>query len=203
MIRPFVKMLTGLAGLSLAFAVNAQPVAGLFHHNGDPIGGNASGSVTVVEFFDYQCSHCVKMAPVMSEIIKANPDVRVVYKDYPIRGPESELAARAAIAANLQGKYTVFSHALLNSSQDLNENSILDIAKSVGLNVDKLKRDMKGKKVTDELKNTLQIAQQFNLTATPAFFIGKTSATNSDQVNFVLGEMSQSELQSAIEKASK
>jgi protein-disulfide isomerase len=80
----------------------------LFHQENDPIGGNPNGKVTIVEFFDYQCPHCVDMAPIIDSIVKANPDVRVVYKEFPVRGPLSKLAASAALAANQQGKYTAF-----------------------------------------------------------------------------------------------
>ena len=99
----------------------------LFNQSNDPIAGNPNGKITVVEFFDYQCPHCTTMAPVMADVIKANPDVRVVYKEFPIRGPMSEMASRAALAANKQGKYMVLSHALLTSTQPLSEEVIFSL----------------------------------------------------------------------------
>jgi protein-disulfide isomerase len=178
-----------------------QYVSPLFHQASDPVAGNPKGKVTVVEFFDYQCPHCVSMTPVMDAIIKANPDVRVVYKEFPIRGPVSEVAARAALAANMQGKYTVFSHALLAASQPLTQESILDIAKKVGLNVDKLKSDMNSDTVNKQLKENTKLAQDLKLFGTPAFFIGKTN--NTSEVNYVPGQMDQAQLQAAIDTASK
>lgn len=59
----------------------------LFHADNDPVGGNVNGKVTVVEFFDYQCPHCVAMSPILDKVIKNNADVRVIYKELPIRGP--------------------------------------------------------------------------------------------------------------------
>jgi protein-disulfide isomerase len=201
MLKRNVKFLLFIAGLFISFAASASPVNGLFHHSSDPVAGNANGKITIVEFFDYQCSHCIDMAPVINSIIQSNPDVRVVFKDFPIRGPMSEFAARAAIAANKQGKYYEFSHALLSTSLSLNEDTVFDIAKSVGIDVSKLKKDMNSSYVTNEIKITYGLAQEFKITGTPAFFIGKTDAKNSNSVNFVLGAMSQSDLQDAVNKA--
>ena len=110
----------------------------LFHQAGDPMAGNANGKVTVVEFFDYQCSHCVDMAPVIDSLIKADPNVRVVFKEFPIRGPLSEYAAKAALAASAQGKYFEFHKALMDQisqKQPLTEDSVLKAAQKVGLNI--------------------------------------------------------------------
>lgn len=171
----------------------------LFHQANDPVAGNPNGTITIAEFFDYQCPHCIDMAPVIADILKANPDVRVVFKEFPIRGPVSDFAARAALAANKQGKYYDFSHALLMQKQPLSEASILETAKSVGLNVDELKKDMNDKAVTDQLKNNMKLAQELKLFGTPAFFIGKTE--NPKTINYVPGQMDQKQLQDAIDKA--
>lgn len=185
---------------SLSFAVHAEPVSSLFHHAGDPVGGNPNGKITIAEFFDYQCGHCLSMGPVMQAIIKANPNVRVVYKEFPIRGPVSDLAARAALAANKQGKYSQFSHALLSASQPLTEEGIYNIAKNTGLNIAKFKKDMNSSDVTNTLRNTANLAQELNVNGTPAFFIGDTNAKSANNITFVLGEMSETELQNAINK---
>ncbi|VVC76740.1 Disulfide bond formation protein D [Aquicella siphonis] len=172
----------------------------LFHQANDPVAGNPDGKVTVVEFFDYQCPHCVDMAPVMSSIIKANPDLRVVFKDFPIRGPVSEFAARAALAANKQGKYDAFSHALLTSGQPLTQDSVLQTAKTIGLNVDKLKKDMEDQSIKDQLKANIKLAQDLKLFGTPALFIGKTNAKGSDTISYVPGSTDQKQLQSMIDQ---
>lgn len=171
----------------------------LFHQANDPVAGNADGKVTVVEFFDYQCPHCIDMAPVMAAIIKANPDVRIIFKEFPIRGPMSEFASRAALAANKQGKYVDFSHALLTANQPLSQDVIFDIAKKQGLDVDKLKKDMTDKSVDDQLKDTIKLAQNLKLFGTPAFFIGKTD--DSGKISYVPGQMDQKQMQDSIDKA--
>lgn len=169
----------------------------LFNQANDPIAGNPSGKVTVVEFFDYQCPHCVDMAPVMSAIIKANPDVRVVYKEFPIRGPMSDFAARAALAANKQGKYVDFSHALLTSNKPLTQEIVFSIAKDQGINVDQLKKDMADASITAQLKSNMTLAQNLKLFGTPALFIGKT---NGGTIEYIPGFLSQQELQKIIDK---
>jgi protein-disulfide isomerase len=200
----FTKKLNACLFLfSLLFSITtyASTLDSLFRKPGDPVVGNRNAKVTIVEFFDYQCSHCVNMAPVISSILRSNSNLRVVFKEFPIRGPQSELAASAALAANKQGKYYVFSHALLNTNQSLNEKNILEIAKSVGLNTVQLKKDMNSASVKAQLQANYNLARTLGINGTPAFIIGRTNATSNKDVSFVLGEMSASELQSAINKA--
>lgn len=179
-------------------ATYAEP---LFRKEADPTAGNPNGAVTVVEFFDYQCPHCVDMAPVIESVIKANPDVRVVFKDFPIRGPISDFAARAALAAHKQGKYYEFSHALLTANKNLTQDVVLDIAKTQGLDVDQLKKDMNDISINNQLKDNIKLAQDLKLFGTPAFFIGKTNTNADGKINYVPGQMDQNQLQDAINKA--
>jgi protein-disulfide isomerase len=199
LMKPIKFIFTSLI-LAFSLTANANSVLnGLFHQPNDPVVGNPRGNVTVVEFFDYQCSHCINMAYTMQSIISRNHDVRVVFKEYPIRGHMSELASRAALAANMQGKYYTMNHALLTAN--LSEATIYSIAKAKGLNVNKLKKDMYSSTVNNTLAMNNRLAKELGIAGTPAFFIGKTNATDTEQVSFVLGEMSQSALQSAIQKA--
>lgn len=170
----------------------------LFHQTNDPVAGNPNGKISIVEFFDYQCPHCVDMAPAIQAIIKGNPDVRIVFKEFPIRGPVSDFASRAALAANMQGKYYQFSHALLTANKPLTQEVVYQIAQQVGLNLDKLKKDMNDPTVTNQIKNNVKLAQDLKLFGTPAFFIGKT---DSNVINYVPGRMDQTQLQTEIDKA--
>lgn len=176
-------------------------VAPLFHTASDPIAGNPNGKITVVEFFDYQCPHCIDMAGILDAIIKSNPEVRVVYKEWPIRGPMSEYASRAALAANKQGKYIQMHHAILGASQPLTQDSIMAIAKNLGLNVDQLQKDMNDKSIDDQLKANMKLAQDLKLFGTPAFFIGQTNTKST--VTYIPGELTQAQLQDVIDKAGK
>jgi protein-disulfide isomerase len=174
----------------------------LFHQAGDPTAGNVNGKITVVEFFDYQCPHCVNMGPVIDNIIKNNPDVRIVFKEFPIRGPMSEQASRAALAANLQGKYLEFHRALLvAASQPITLDLILKTAKTVGLNVEKLQTDMKSDAIDKLIASTRKLGQNLKLFGTPAFFIGKTNTDKNGKINYIAGQMDQQQMQNAINNA--
>ena len=170
----------------------------LFHQPNDPVVGDPQGPVTVVEFFDYQCSHCIEMAPIISDLIQANPKVRFIFKEFPIRGPMSELAARAALAANKQGKYFAFSHALLTANKTLSQDVIDDVAEKSGVNVAQMKKDMNDPSITQQLKDNMKLAQDLKLFGTPAFFVGKTEGKS---IDYIPGELSQAQLQQLIDKA--
>lgn len=175
----------------------------LFDQSSTTTAGNPNGKVTVVEFFDYQCPHCVDMAPVMEAIIKANPNVRVVYKDFPIRGPASELAAKAAIAAGMQGKYSELSHAILTANQPITEDSIMRLAKDNGLDVEKLKKDMNSPAVDKQIKSNMQLAKNLKLFGTPALFVANTSTSKPDNISYIPGYADQKQLQNFIDQANK
>lgn len=195
MLKKILSFSVGLL-LILSSAVYAQTASTLLHGN-DPVAGNPRGNITIVEFFDYQCSHCIHMAPVISAIIKNNPDVRIVFKEYPIRGPLSEFASRAALASNLQGKYYSFNHALLTSNEPLTQTNILTIAKQIGLNISQLKKAMYSNTVNNQLRTNQQLAQQLKIQGTPAFYFAKSK--NSQKVTSVLGSMTQSDMQKVID----
>jgi protein-disulfide isomerase len=179
-----------------------QFVQALFHDPKDPVVGNPTGPVTIVEFFDYQCSHCIDMAPVLAQAVKAMPNVRIVFKEFPIRGQMSDFAARAALAANMQGKYFQFHEELMKSKQPLSEAGILAAAKTVGLNLDQLQKDMDSKAVKDQITANQKLAQDLKLLGTPAFFIGKTNATNASAINYIPGEIKMPQLQDLVKKNS-
>jgi protein-disulfide isomerase len=170
------------------------------------IAGNPKGDVTLIEFFDYQCIHCKKMAPIISDLLKKNKNVRVIYKEFPIFGKSSELASRAALAAALQGKYLAMHNALFNQENRLTDQSIMDAAKSVGLNVAKLKVDMDSKPITDELDANRQLAEKLHLMGTPAFIIMATPAGKLKEGStpvFIPGAASEESLQELLKKASE
>ena len=80
----------------------------MFRDPDSPVGGNPSGDVTLVEFFDYNCPYCKMMAPLIAQAESVDPQLRIVYKEFPILGAGSVYAAKAALAANKQGKYEAF-----------------------------------------------------------------------------------------------
>lgn len=175
----------------------------LFHNSADPVGGDAKGKISVVEFTDYQCSHCIEVATVVDKMIETNPKVRVVVKEFPIRGGLSETAARAALAANKQGKYWPFHLALYKIGAAMTEDKIYETAKSVGLDVDQLKKDMADKAINDQVLANQKLATSLKLVGTPAFFIAKTDVkvgAPSTAINYIPGILTQEQLQAILTK---
>jgi protein-disulfide isomerase len=166
--------------------------------------GNAKGSVTIVEFFDYQCIHCKKMATTMGNLIKKDTDLRVIYKEFPIFGKSSEMASRAALAAGMQGKYQAMHEALFKIEKRLDKQLILDAAKSIGLDLAKLKKDMDSKEVTEILDSNRQLAEKLHLMGTPAFIVAATTdgqIKSGTEPSFIPGAASEESLQELIKKA--
>jgi protein-disulfide isomerase len=172
----------------------------LLHSASNPVAGNPYGTLSIVEFFDYQCRHCVEMDPKIRALISSNPNLRVIYKEFPIRGAVSEFAARAALAANMQGKYFPFHEALMNASENLSEEKILDLAKAHGLDMSKLKNEMNSETVTRQIAENTQLAQSMGISGTPAFFVSKTVHPSEATSDMVLGQVDQSYLQNLLNK---
>ena len=114
----------------------------LLHDPASPVSGNSKGDVTVVEFFDYRCGYCKRVAGAVTQLQKDDSRVRIVYKDLPILGDASELAAKAALAARAQGRHQAFHEALLAAKSDMTKEQVLHIASDVGLDTKKLEADM-------------------------------------------------------------
>lgn len=166
--------------------------------------GNPKGSVTIVEFFDYQCIHCKKMSPTIDSLIKKDSDLRVIYKEFPIFGKSSEMASRVALAAGMQGKYLPMHEALLKIEKRLDDKLVMDAAKSIGLNMDKLKKDIDSKEVTDILEANRQLAEKLHLMGTPAFIVASTpdgKFKTGTEPSFIPGAASEESLQELIKKA--
>ncbi len=144
----------------------------VFRDPGSPVGGNADGDVTMVEFFDYNCPYCRQVAPVMAEAVAADPGLRIVYKEFPILGPGSIFAAKAALAAERQGKYGEFHEALMNAESRVEETTVLAIAEEIGLDVERLKEDIEDPAIQAEIDANLELAQALRINGTPGFVIG-------------------------------
>jgi len=139
-----------------------------------PIAGNPNGNVTLVEFFDYRCPYCKQVEPSLEKLVGDDHQLRFVYKEFPVLGPESETAARVALAAKKQGKYDAFHRAMMATSGHIDEAVIYKVAGSVGLDVDRVKQDMKSPDVDKELTANLELGKQLELDGTPSFIVGNT-----------------------------
>jgi protein-disulfide isomerase len=156
--------------------------------------GNPKGDVTVVEFFDYNCGYCKSLYTTIAATLKDDPKIRLVLKEFPILGPSSLTAARAALAARKQNKYKELHIALLSHKGPLKDETIMDVAKEVGLDVKKLQEDMKDQAISDILSKNHSLASDLSIDGTPALFVGNT---------FVAGAIDKDRLRDMIADARK
>jgi protein-disulfide isomerase len=151
-----------------------------------PVSATAKNQVTIVEFFDYRCGYCKKVAPTLTKLLAANPNVRLVYKELPILGPESTVAAKAGLAAEKQGKYVAFHQAMWTAG------NVDAAAKAAGLDAAKLKADMESPAIMALIEKNLALAEALGVTATPTFVVGS---------EVVAGAVDESGFQALIDKA--
>lgn len=137
-----------------------------------PVSGNPDSGVVLVEFYDYRCGFCKRAAPAVSQLQKEDSRVRVVYKDLPILGEPSELAAKAALASQVQGKHQLFHETLLASTGDLTREKILQIANDVGLDIKRLETDMNAPEWHTVIERNRELARDLGITGTPGFIVG-------------------------------
>jgi protein-disulfide isomerase len=162
---------------SAAAAIKAKQVVrdhqqALFSDPTSPVEGNAQGTIAIVEFFDYRCVHCRHVAATIDRLVTSNASVRVIYKNFPVLGEPSVLAARAAVAAQQQGGWAKLHRAMLAFQGDFTVENILTMGKSVGLDADRLKTDMMSPATQKSLRENMTLATALGLDATPSFVIG-------------------------------
>ena len=145
----------------------------LFTDPETPVAGNPEGAVALVEFFDYRCGHCRRSKPILDTLLAENGDLRLVYKEFPILGPESTLAARAALASRAQGGYAAFHDGLMAAEGALDRALVFEIARSVGLDRERLARDMAEPAIDDLIRRNTVLADALGIDATPSFVIGE------------------------------
>jgi protein-disulfide isomerase len=145
----------------------------IFHDGIDGIAGNPTGDVTVVEFMDYNCGWCRKGIKEIQALVKSDPQVKVVMKEFPIFGDGSEYAAKAALASAKQGKYWEFHQALFATEGKVTPEVTDQVAQEIGLDVAKMKADMNDPAIVAQIDKNTQLAQTLQLTGTPAFIVDK------------------------------
>jgi protein-disulfide isomerase len=140
--------------------------------------GNPNGSVTMVEFFDYNCGFCKRALGDMQTMIKDDPNLRVVLKELPILGPGSLEAAQVAVAVRMQDpsgeKYFAFHRALLGGRGHADKAVALAAAKEAGLDMARLDQDLNSAEVKDTLTESTQLARSLGINGTPGYVIGNT-----------------------------
>jgi protein-disulfide isomerase len=139
----------------------------------DYVKGDPAAETAVIEFFDYRCPYCKAVTPAIDGVVAEDPGVRVVLIEFPILGEESLFASRAAIASRAQGKYLEFHDAMMTHKGKLDQDTILELADDAGIDVEKLKSDMKGPEIDALIGRHHQLADKLGVTGTPAFIIGQ------------------------------
>ena len=138
----------------------------------DPESGAAAGDVTLVEFSDYRCPYCKQMAEPLAALLRADDGLRLVHKELPILGPESVVAAKAALAAQRQGGYAPMHSGLMARRGALDEAAVLETARDAGLDVERLRADMADPAIAARIERNLALARELAITGTPAFVLG-------------------------------
>jgi len=140
-----------------------------------PVTGNASGDITIVEWFDYQCPYCRKLEPELRQVVQDDGKVRLVLKDWPILGPVSVVAARMALACKFQDKYNEAHDALIGVNSKLTEPRINELLTGAGIDLDRAKRDLAANATAIDaiLARNNDQATAFGFRGTPAFIVGK------------------------------
>ncbi|MBA2125862.1 disulfide bond formation protein DsbA [Hyphomicrobium methylovorum] len=147
----------------------------IFRNSEDPVAGDPNGDITIVEFFDYNCSYCKKGMSDVQKLIETDKRVRVVFKELPVLSKGSEEASKVALAARRQGKYWDFHQAMFAHKGIANEASALAIAERIGLDMQRLKQDMASDMIADEIRVSKLLSDKLNVVGTPHFLVGDKS----------------------------
>jgi protein-disulfide isomerase len=180
----------GLLGAgALMLGMEAAPAAARGQSDGDnvltealvlrdpdiPVAGNADGDITIVEYFDYQCPYCRKIAPELRQVVRGDGKVRLVLKDWPILGPISVVASRMALASKYQDKYLQAHQALIGMNSRLTEPRLREVLAGAGIDVDRAAHDLgaNAKAIDAILARNGDQAEAFGFRGTPSFIVGK------------------------------
>jgi len=138
--------------------------------------GNPKGNATLVEFFDYNCHFCKGALPDVTKLMKEDPNLKLVLKDYPVLGPGSVEAAKVASAARNQlpgDKFWAFHSKLLATHGPVGKTEALAVARDLGLDMDKLAKDMESPDNKAGLSEVMQLADALQINGTPTFVVGE------------------------------
>ena len=147
----------------------------LLHSPRGNLVGNPSGDVTVVEFFDYNCGYCKRALADLRTLMKSDPKLRVVLKDFPVLGPESVEASRVSLAAKQQisgEKLFDYHTRVMETRGRVNGERAMQVAKEMGLDMARLQKDLDHAEVRAALQENMTLGDKLGLTGTPAFVIG-------------------------------
>jgi protein-disulfide isomerase len=140
--------------------------------------GNPKGDVTLVEFFDYNCGYCKRALPDKLALLKSDPKLRLVLKEFPVLGPGSIEAAQVAIAVRMQDpggkKYLDFHQKMLTNRGQADRARAIAIAKEAGIDVARIETDLKSAEVRESLEEVMRMAEALGINGTPTYVVGET-----------------------------
>jgi len=171
-------------------AVQAH-LAALKDDTDSPVVGNPDGDVVIVEFMDYRCGYCRRVVKDLKKVVAEDGNIRLVMKEFPILGPASIRAAKAALAAAKQGKYEAYHFALMTQDGDMSDPHLMQVARQVGLDVARLKTDMEADDIEAMIRRNHDLAQNLGINGTPAFVFGDTlvpGAIDADTMRTLIAE---------------
>lgn len=134
--------------------------------------GAKDGDVTLVEFFDYNCPYCRVSHPDVQRLLREDPKLRVVYRDFPVLGPASEEAALASLSAAKQGRYTAFYNRNFEEPGRPNHERTIRMVRAAGLNEVRTAADMNSAEIKNEVRKNLDLGRALGLTGTPSYVVG-------------------------------
>jgi protein-disulfide isomerase len=140
----------------------------------NPSIGPKDAKIVITEFFDYNCGYCKRALEDVVTLTNEHKEIRFVFKELPILSPTSETAARWALASQNQGKYFEYHKALMNHKGEKDPRNLESLAKEVGLDVAKLRKDANSASITKHLAESNEVAKQLSIQGTPAFVVGET-----------------------------
>jgi protein-disulfide isomerase len=141
---------------------------------GDPVMGNPNGKITLYEFSDYNCGYCKRVFEPIQQLLRDNPDVRLVIKEFPILSQSSLVAAKAAIAAEMQSKFSAYHIAMMTYRGQITDDVVIRLAVQAGVDEKQLRIDMESPETAAILQRTREAAAALEINGTPGLVVGDT-----------------------------
>ncbi len=154
-----------------------------------PFSGNPKGDVVILAFFDYHCGYCRSVHDTLQKLLAYDKNLKIIYKEYPVLGDLT--LARATLAAQKQGKYLDFHTILMKSDANFTQESLIELAHKLKMNVKKFSTDMNSMDIESHIKQNIDLARSLDISATPTFVLGD---------NVIPGAISLEEFQKEIKK---
>ena len=184
-----VLALIGIAAAALVFGIAAHGITGgwqqarveravqdnaaqIFRSPASFVAGNPKGDVSVVAFYDANCPYCREGAPILSRLIANDGQVRLVLKELPVLGPDSEAVARVMLAAARQGKYFELYQRLFAAPGRATKDKAMGIAGELGLDMARLEQDMQDPAIDDAVAGNKRLAQSLGAKGVPFYLVG-------------------------------